>query len=68
MTYKLIELALELLTKAKEIRPTSKVIQINTTEKQGDLITTALCEDGSVWRYAYEKWVCILEASSNKNK
>jgi len=30
--------------------------------------TTALCEDGSVWRYANEKWVCILEAPSKENK
>jgi ankyrin repeat protein len=68
---------IELLTEAKKLKegkegkalsPTSKVIQITTTENLRNLITTALCGDGSVWRYAYEKWVCILEAPSNENK
>ncbi|MCE2688210.1 MAG: hypothetical protein LW595_06685 [Rickettsiales bacterium] len=52
----------------KTIEPTSKVIQINTTENLSNLITTALCEDGSVWRYANEKWACILEAPENKDE
>jgi ankyrin repeat protein len=61
---------IELLTETKKekvISPTSKVIQITTTENLSNFITTALCEDGSVWRYADEKWVCILEAPSNEN-
>jgi len=65
---------IELLTEAKKpkegkaVSPTSKVIQINTTENLSNLITTALCEDGSVWRYEYEQWVCILKTPSNENK
>ncbi len=63
----IIELITE-IKKPKVIKPTSTVIQINTTENLSNLITTALCEDGSVWRYANEKWVCILEAPSKENK
>lgn len=48
------------------MKPTSKVIQINTTENLGDLITTALCEDGSVWRYADKEWDCILETPKDE--
>ena len=58
----------ELLTNLKPIKviaPTSKVIQINTNEKGGDLIQTALCEDGSVWIYVNKKWTCISDNSTN---
>ena len=62
---------IEILTEAKKpkegkaVSPTSKVIQITTTEKLNDVITTALCENGSVWRYADKEWICILEAPDN---
>jgi ankyrin repeat protein len=58
---------IELLTRSKAIIPTSKVIQITTTEKLNDVITTALCQDGSIWKYYNQKWSCILEAPSNEN-
>jgi hypothetical protein len=56
----------------ENLKPTSKVIQIatsaveNTEGKQTHMITTALCEDGSIWerRLGYNDWYCILEAST----
>jgi len=56
------------------LKPTSKVIQIstsgvaNTNATQCDMITTILCEDGSVWQSQLNfpiKWYCILEAIDN---
>jgi len=58
-------------TKAEQINPTSKVIQVstsgvaNTNNTQCDMITTILCEDGSIWQAQLHfpvKWYCILEA------
>ncbi len=49
------------------MKPTSKVIQITSTERLNDVITTALCEDGSIWRYAKE-WICILEPIEPKTE
>ena len=57
------------------LKPTSKVIQISTNAitnnevSQTDMITTALCADGSIWekRYGYLGWHCILEAVKNIN-
>ena len=51
-------------------KPTSRVIQISTNaienneSTQTDMITTALCEDGSIWekRYRDLAWHCILDA------
>jgi hypothetical protein len=59
-----------------ETGPTSKVIQISTIKTEKVLgshrkanycVTTALCEDGSIWQrwktdYDIEDWICILEA------
>jgi hypothetical protein len=53
----------------RQITPTSKVVQISTSavencnETQTHMITTALCEDGSIWqcRLGYAGWYCILE-------
>ena len=42
------------------MKPTSKVIQITSTERLNSVITTALCEDGSIWRHEKE-WICILK-------
>lgn len=55
----------------RKIYPTSKVIQISTAavencnETQTCMITTALCEDGSVWenRLGYAGWYCLLKAN-----
>ena len=55
------------------LKPTSKVIQIstsgieNTMSTQTYMITTALCEDGSIWEKQFEhaNWYCILEAIDN---
>ncbi len=49
------------------MKPTSKVIQITSTERLNSVITTALCEDGSIWRYAKE-WICILEPIEPKTE
>ena len=62
---KIIELLKNHLKPIKVIVPTSKVIQINTNQKEGDLIQTALCEDGSVWIYVNEKWTSILNNLTN---
>ena len=62
---KIIELLKNHLKPIKVIAPTSKVIQINTNQKEGDLIQTALCEDGSVWIYVNEKWTSILNNLTN---
>ena len=57
------------------LKPTSKVIQISTNAIENNestqtyMITTVLCEDGSIWikRYGYLDWHCILEAVKNIN-
>lgn len=55
----------------ENLKPTSKVIQVstcgvnNTSNTQCDMITTILCEDGSVWHAQLHfpiKWYCIVEA------
>ena len=58
------EAALDIAKERGNLKPI-KVIQINTNKKGGDLIQTALCEDGSIWIYANEKWTCILDNSTN---
>jgi ankyrin repeat protein len=64
---------IELLTEAKKpkegkaVSPTSKVIQITTTLNSDYGVTTALCQDGSIWRCISKEWSCILEAPSNEN-
>ena len=44
-------------------RPTSKIIQIRTCIEDGLRITTAICEDGSIWERdnVGSGWYCILE-------
>jgi hypothetical protein len=57
------------------LKLTSKVIQISTNaienneSTQTNMITTVLCEDGSIWikRYGYNDWHCILEAVEDIN-
>jgi hypothetical protein len=54
----------------ENLKPASKVIQISTSSVQNTIstqtyiVTTALCEDGSVWehRMDHNDWFCILEA------
>jgi hypothetical protein len=48
------------------MKPTSKVVSVSTSQLQNYLITTVVCEDGSVWYLDHgcisAGWICILEA------